>query len=190
MDNKDQNYVSDQLINAGVSAPPAEEIPLVEFVKDLAEARRQHEVNKRTLWALQAEFNAIPKVAELINTTALCNTKVSDLSTLVTNRAILEYLTTNNKKPCAGISITEETVLTYTEEEALEWCKANLPAALKLDKSFFEKHAKGVKNTAPISFVIFSKKNAVSKSQDLDQFYPPESEVQNERTTSDLPDQN
>ena len=84
--------------------------------------------------------------------------------------ALKAYQETGNKKPADGVGIRVYKKLKYDTEQAIEWCKANLPSGLKLDTRTFEKHAKAVEDTLPLAFVEYYEDAGVTIASDLSDY--------------------
>ena len=63
------------------------------------------------------------------------------------------YQQTGDKKPAPGVGVRVYTNYVYDQNEAISYCRQELPAALKLDKRSFEKYVKGVQEVKPLEFV-------------------------------------
>jgi hypothetical protein len=66
------------------------------------------------------------------------------------NAALVIYRENGNTKPSAGVTVKLFTMVLWMSDVATEWCRANLPAALKLDSRVFEKAAVSIPG-APIT---------------------------------------
>ena len=75
-----------------------------------------------------------------------------------------------NKHPHPAITVKVFIEPYYKEEDAHAWCMDHLPKALKLDSTFFNRHAEAVRNTAPLEFVQFVPKLSVQIKSDLAEF--------------------
>jgi len=84
--------------------------------------------------------------------------KMKGLRTEVNALTIEAYRQTKDKKPVSGVGVRVGKALVYDVEKAREFCLAELPQALKLDTSAFEKYAKGVQEVKPLDFVEFEEK--------------------------------
>lgn len=91
-----------------------------------------------------------------------------ELREIVSNLTIQAFQETGNKKPAPGVGIRVYKSLKYNPDAALAWAKANnLDAAIQLNKSNFEKYAKGVADVMPLDFVEYLEEPKATISSDL-----------------------
>lgn len=132
-----------------IPPPPA----LHELVAMLGDVRKElDEAERACQWILDAarlsdEYRAAAERAER------AKARLEDLESAVKNGALSVYMTSGDKKPAPGVQVKLYTTLEYDYVAALDWARANLPAALSLDKRFFETHAKAVAGTLPVPCV-------------------------------------
>jgi len=83
------------------------------------------------------------------------------------------YQQTGEKKPapCVGIRVGQSFV--YDTDQALNYCLAELPEALKLDKRTFEKYVKGMQEIKPLDFVTIEEKITPTIASDLSEYLEP-----------------
>lgn len=86
------------------------------------------------------------KLVEAQNTLAI-------LDEAVRQEALGLYSATGDKHPFDKVSIVINRNLIYQEAEAFNWAGKNAPTMLKLDTKKFEKHARAVLETMPLTFV-------------------------------------
>jgi hypothetical protein len=104
-----------------------------------------------------------------------------NMEALIRQAAIDVYALEKEKTINKFVGIRVQTKLKYVIEEAELWSRENLQKAFHFDREFFEKHAKAVKETAPIGFVEFMENPQTTIATDLSELLPqagtPESEV-------------
>ena len=71
----------------------------------------------------------------------------------VRSLAVNLYQQNHNKSVLPGVSIRVTRTLEYDKKAAKDWALANLPNAITVDTSLFERHALAVADTAPIPCV-------------------------------------
>lgn len=76
-----------------------------------------------------------------------------------------------------AVTVKQFTCLSYDPQAALEWCKSNLPKAVKLDERVFEKHAKAVAETGPVPFVTLFVEPRAQIATDLSAYLPEPDET-------------
>ncbi|MBG0770898.1 MAG: hypothetical protein H0S82_04275 [Anaerolineaceae bacterium] len=96
--------------------------------------------------------------------------KIKDLRSDVNSLTIEAYRQTKEKKPVSGVGVRVGKALVYDVEKAREFCLAELPQALKLDTSVFEKYAKGVQEVKPLDFVNIEEKVTATIAGDLSEY--------------------
>ena len=96
--------------------------------------------------------------------------KAKELDSQIRDYTVSIFESTGEKHPHPAVGIREYTKLDYDKDEALHWAQRHLPKALKLDNRFFEKHAKAVSETQPISFVRIYKEPRATISTDLGEY--------------------
>jgi hypothetical protein len=129
----------------------------IETARALAVARNEYQAlagNAEALERQLAETDLGKQLAEIKAMLVLSKAALAIAESEHRTAMLVEFQETGTKKVAGGI-VKEytDTVYVYDLEEARQYCLKDLPGALKLDKSFFEKHAKGVAETAPLSFV-------------------------------------
>lgn len=146
---------------------------LKEKLKELAQANQKHQEALEVFKTRETELHALPEYKDLeeaLEETYKIRDEVNALRTKISELALEAYTQTGEKKPASGVGIKVTKELVYYDEQALEFCIENLPNALKLDKRFFEKHAKGVAETQPLNFVTIKEKPTATISSDLSEY--------------------
>jgi DNA polymerase-3 subunit epsilon len=134
-----------------------------EVVKNLAYWRKTEQEAKKHLEEIQAEMEARWDWKswddQLDRARSLVATHLDEI-----RRSALEA---NDKHPHPAVGIRNITRLEYDPRKAYLWCQDHLPAALVLDRTFFEKHAKAVAKTSPLDFVTISQEPQATIATDL-----------------------
>lgn len=83
---------------------------------------------------------------------------------------ILEYYEeTGDKKPHSKLGVRVSDVPVFEEDEAIKFAMGyDLADLLKLDKTAFKSYAKGVRASAPLSFVEWEEKVTATIAKDLE----------------------
>lgn len=143
------------------------------FIEQLALQRRWLASAKENREQMLDRVRKSTEFIELEETIQDIQAKVAELELAITADAMADYLQTGDKKPAPCVSIKMFHVLKYDPVAALDWCRANLPAALTLDKRFFETHAKAVAATQPVPGVVVAPDPRVQIAADLSKFVTP-----------------
>ncbi len=81
----------------------------------------------------------------------------------------LRYLATGDKKPHPKLGVRVSEVPVYEEEKAIDFAFKSVPILLLLDIKTFESYAKGVRASAPLSFVEWEEKVTATIAKDLEE---------------------
>jgi hypothetical protein len=92
------------------------------------------------------------------------------LDSQIRDHVVVIYESTGQRHPHPAVGIRVYTKLRYDTDEALHWSQHHLHAALKLNKRFFEKHARAVAETQPIPFVTIEESPSATISIDLSEY--------------------
>ena len=84
-------------------------------------------------------------------------------------RVVMHYQNTGNKKPHPKLGIRAPEVPVYTGDLAYNFALHSVPELLKLDIKAFESYAKGVRASAPLSFVDWEEKVTATIARDLEE---------------------
>lgn len=147
---------------------------LSHLVESLATARHLADIIQSELEKKLDEFESRPDVKaareQLVNITL----QITDLDKQIRTEAVERYAANGYRQPHAAVKIQMRMGLTYTEDDAMVWCAGHLPAAInaKLDRRFFEKHARAVMGTSPIPCVHVQMEPQAVISGDLSQYIP------------------
>ena len=96
--------------------------------------------------------------------------KMKNLRSDINALTIEAYRQTKEKRPVSGVGVRVGKALVYDVEKAREFCLAELPQALKLDTSAFERYAKGVQEVKPLDFVSVEEKVTATIAGDLSEY--------------------
>lgn len=96
--------------------------------------------------------------------------RAGELDSQIRDHVVVIYESTGQRHPHPAVGVRVYTKLRYDTDEALHWSQHHLPKALKLDKRFFEKHARGVAETQPIPFVEIEENPRATISTDLSEY--------------------
>ena len=143
---------------------------LAELVRQLAEARRAQALSKQRLAELEKALKESQDYKLYSGFLSDANYQAKELDHDVRQIAVELFEQNGDKKPHPAVDIKEMTSMDYDDALAIAWCTHRLPAALKLDKSLFEKHARAVRETTPIKFVTFSTVPKANIASDLEEF--------------------
>ena len=97
--------------------------------------------------------------------------KMKNLRSDINALTIEAYRQTKEKRPVSGVGVRVGKALVYDVEKAREFCLAELPQALKLDTSAFERYAKGVQEVKPLDFVSVEEKVTATIAGDLSEYW-------------------
>ena len=150
---------------------------LNDWIRHLAYARKAEAEYREEIEELKAEIAASPlgqRLAKAEGLLATARADVYDAEARVRDDAVEHFTETGDKHPHPEVTVIERRKLDYVPAQALDWCKAHLPNALSLKRSLFEKHARAVSETAPISFVTIVTEPATRISSDLSGYLPEE----------------
>ena len=142
-------------------------------LKTLAALNKALEENQIWAEATMDKLQALPEYQRLKKV----EEEAKELKELIKNvrqdvqdRALRQYKLDGNKQPAPGVGIRVYKRLSYNPTVALHWSMTNLKTALKLDKKFFEKHAKAVQDTTPLDFVSYYEDPSATISSDLSEY--------------------
>ena len=109
-------------------------------IVELHNARIEAEQAKAERIALMESFQSTPEWQETYRREKVAAEYVENLENLLKGLAIetSELESPNNKHPFPGVTVKDVTSFVYDPKQALNWCKSNLPTALKLDAKPFE----------------------------------------------------
>ena len=142
------------------------------LIEQLARNRRWLAATKEECEQMLDQVRKSTKFVELEEDILDLQSKIGELELAIAADAMADYLQTGDKKPAPCVSIKIFHVLKYDPVAALDWCRVNLPAALTLDKRFFETHAKAVATTQPVPGVVVALDPRVQIASDLTKFVP------------------
>lgn len=143
---------------------------LKELVEELKEKRLTIDGYQSLIAETEAELEELPEWGRLQKYKQMLEEvrqEERDLENQIRQQAVEEYQRTGEKKPAAGIGIRVYKKLKYEPEQARAWCYTNLREALRLDKTAFEKYAKGVADVKPIGFVEFYEEPSATIAKEL-----------------------
>lgn len=140
------------------------------LIEQLARNRRWLAATKEECEQMLDQVRKSTKFVELEEDILDLQSKIGELELAIAADAMADYLQTGDKKPAPCVSIKIFHVLKYDPVAALDWCRVNLPAALTLDKRFFETHAKAVAATQPVPGVVVALDPRVQIASDLTKF--------------------
>lgn len=143
-----------------------------EQLAQLAESRELEASYKAAIALLEEEIAASPlgqKVARAKEELLVARDYVAIAEGAVRLLALRLYADTGSKTPHPDAKIALTTVLTYEQDEALDYARQYLPKTLKLDKRTFEKVAKVLE----LSFVTIAQEPRVRISRDLSAHLTP-----------------
>jgi len=112
---------------------------LIEQIQSVAEARERVRIATEMRQTSYVEWQN--ENQHLLDNETHTKETLSAKETLLRELTIAAYHQTGNKKPAEGINVKIFEVLSYNEEEAMNWAIQH-QVALKLDKPIFEKIAK------------------------------------------------
>jgi ribosome recycling factor len=147
-----------------------EKLPLTtveQAVSNLALARRDLDQANTALRAMREAFERTPEYQDALRRLETAQQIAGGLESELRSLAVEEYETTGEKHIHRAISIRVNTELEYNPQQALDWCTIHLPKAIAMDKKLFEKHARAVLETAPLSFVTVNEKPSATIATDL-----------------------
>lgn len=136
---------------------------LDELLEDLARARQSLDQFKAAQDELDAEWKLAR--AEAVHRVEAAAATCDAIEVKVRERTVAEFNRTGIKKVHQNAWVREVTTLDYDDEDALEYCRENLPGALKLDRRGFEKVAKAIPDF--LDFVTKGTRLDTSISRDL-----------------------
>ena len=143
---------------------------LAELVRQLAEARRAQALSKQRLAELEKAFKESPDYKLYSGFLYDANNQATELDQSVRELALEFFELYGDKKPHPAVDVKEMTSIDYNETLAIAWCKHNLPAAIKLDRPLFEKHARAIRDTSPIKLVTFTTVPKANIASNLEPF--------------------
>ena len=143
---------------------------LAELVRQLAEARRAQALSKQRLAELEKALKESQDYKLYSGFLSDANHQATELYHDIRTIAVEIFGQNGDKKPHPAVDIKEMTSMDYDEKLAVAWCKHNFPAAIKLDRSLFEKHARAIRETAPIKFVTFTTVPKANIASNLESF--------------------
>ena len=117
---------------------------LQDALRELAEARRQHE--KATWYALahQERVDAQTWYRDLIEAkkqVAVLGNAIGDAESRVRELALDYFYVTENSRPAEGVQVKLFNKVEYQRDEAEKWCFAHAAKYMALDTKAFEKAA-------------------------------------------------
>lgn len=147
----------------------------------MTEQIRQWAVSLKNYWekledAQEAEAHHYERMLETMpgkewqearDTVEVVRAKMKAVDDELRQLVVEHFIETGEKHILPGIGIREYTRVQYDEDEAREWCKVNLPDALKLDKRKFEKYVKAVSEMSPVPVAQVDKEPTATISSDL-----------------------
>jgi hypothetical protein len=96
--------------------------------------------------------------------------KITSLRSEINTLTVAAYQQTGDKKPTPGVGIRVGKSYIYDDEVAFDYCRSELPQALKLDKRTFEKFVKGTQDVKPLDFVTTEDKITPTIASDLSEY--------------------
>lgn len=146
---------------------------LQEKLRILAILNNKHEENQRNVEGWQREVDESSAGQGLIiaeELAARTKKEIDALRTEINDLTLKAYEQTGEKKPAEGVGVRVGTSYIYTQEDALTYCRSELPQALKLDKRTFEKFVKGTQDVKPLDFVTTEDKITPTIASDLSEY--------------------
>ena len=149
-------------------------LELSELVHRLARLRKTQKDAQDRLAEIQARLAQDPELLLFQGFLADAKSQAATVYEAICEQGVELFEQNGDKKPHPAVTIKETINLAYNESLAIAWCLKRLPAAIRLDQSLFEKHARAVMNTAPIKFVTLARVPKATVSQDLSGFLESE----------------
>ena len=146
---------------------------LAQNVSTLAELRKKIEEAEFAVEITEREFQETALGQALADRRATLDdlmARAKELDNQIRSYTVSIFENTGERHPHPAVGVRVYTKLQYDKDEALHWSQRHLPKALKLDKRFFEKHAKGVAETQPIPFVQIVEEPRATVSSDLSEY--------------------
>lgn len=146
-------------------------------LKRLAQLRKQMEEDRALVNAYLEEIKKDPRWTGPSSRTTAATVEASQLYIELVEESVRLFRETQKKKPFPGLEVKETIVLDYNPVNALEWCKTNLPGAIKLNlnTTLFETNAKAMsKNGTPLDFVTITTEPKGQIASDLSTYLTEE----------------
>jgi hypothetical protein len=144
-----------------------------ELIKQIAATRAEVDVLKEEQKAAWTQNEHTPEFLHYANVSVELANKDAEVVylELMTKELVVKvYQETGEKDLHDAVGIRNVRKLEYHPVEALQFCWLNLYGAVKLDVRAFEKHAKAVEETAPLSFVKYSLEPQATIAGDLNEY--------------------
>lgn len=150
------------IVAAEPASAPTGELLRIQ-VQRVADARREFAAEALALAVEKQRWEAT--VEPLVTRAQAAKVRVAEEEARLRDLAVTEFKATGstNKQPGPGVSIKDESVLTYDQEEAFAWAREK-DMALMLDTAAFEAIAKAT----PLPFVTKTKVPTATIAKDLD----------------------
>ena len=145
----------------------------------LAQHQQRAAEAKEHMKKLQDELEASENWKYWAKLLGEANKQVCKVDNSLRKNVIATYEETGEKKPHPACGVRLTTKMRYVDADAITWCRENLPAALSLNRRLFEKHAKGVAETAPIPGVAFIKEPKATIAKDLSVYLKDQEAIDN-----------
>jgi hypothetical protein len=139
-------------------------------IEGLAFARAEAAKCKAAMDYLINAVKQSPNYLDLERRMDLAVYNASQIEAQVRGGALANYYQNKDKSPHPAIGIRVIHKIDYSDADARQWCMSNMPNALKLDKTVFEKHAKAVADTIPIPFVTITDEPQATIASDLSKY--------------------
>ena len=117
------------------------------WIESLSSARQELAEVQAECQALKDELESTPEWKRYQDRLAYSKNVqayVDEATERVRESALREFAESGDKKPAKGVQVKLFSKLVYDAAQALDYAKANLPAALKLDTKKFEAAAKAL----------------------------------------------
>lgn len=148
------------------------------IVPTLAENKARVADLKQALNNMVEQVKNSPEYQQISALLFELETQTSGDEKILRGLAVDFYQETEDKHPHPAVSIRVNRELKYSEAQALDWCKTNLPAAVKLDNRSFEKYARSVADTVqPVPCVELVDVPSAAIATDLSMYILPSPEI-------------
>jgi len=136
---------------------------------EVAERRAKAETCASLVKVLREDFEA--EHADVIAEAARAKAALAESEANARALIVAIYETSGDKKPAEGASVRLTTKLTYTDEDALAWCRETKMALIpeSVDRKALERIAK----VTPLPFVTITEEPSATLASDLSQYLAP-----------------
>ena len=143
------------------------------MLADLAQARLNLEWGKKGMDNYLQAARENPEYVAYEKANEIAKMIIENTTRRIKEYAMAEYQALGHKVMDGSndnVKVAVGKILEYNQEDAIAWCIENMPEALKLNEQLFEKHAKAVSETQPLSFVKIGENPVVKIATDLSEF--------------------